>query len=181
MVRHCRGNTRSLVIQKVMRADHQASLLSAGMAGALLLSGLAVYLAFRTDLPPFPGRLHFRPLSLATGVSGNTFLESLPNLIHVTALGLLTCAFFRPSVLNALIAGIAWAGIDVLWERSCADHQTWLRIGGELIGVGNVPACTFDGGDVVASNAGAAATVYIAGLVLTIPSVTSTSAREQRP
>lgn len=166
-----------------MRTDYSAfkiSLSFAGIAGTLLLLGLIYYLAFRTALPAPLERLHLRPLPLAGGVEGSAFLRSLPSLIHVAAFGLLTCAVIRPSVLSALVAGVAWAGIDVLWELSCADHQAWLRLGGELIGVGNVPACTYDVGDIVASIAGAAAATCIAWLVLKLHSVPNSTAQEQQ-
>lgn len=163
-----------------MRIDCKASLSFAGIAGALLLSGLIYYLAFRTALPAPLERLGLRPLALPGSVEGGAFLGSLPSLIHVTAFGLLTCALFRPRVLFALVAGAAWAGINVLWELSCADDQAWLRLGGEVIGVVSVPACTYDGGDVVASVAGAAAATCIAWLVLKIHSVPSSTSQERQ-
>lgn len=163
-----------------MRTDYKVSLLLAGMAGALLLCGLIYYLAFRTALPAPLERLHLRPLALAGTVEPSAFLGSLPSLIHVTAFGLLTCALLRPSVLSALVAGAAWAGLNVLWELSCAGRQAWLRAGGELIGVRSVPACTYDVGDIVASIAGAAATTCIAWLVLKFHSVPSSTAQERQ-
>ncbi len=163
-----------------MRIDHKASLLFTGIAGALLLSGLIYYLAFRTALPAPLARLHLRPLALAGSIDRSAFLGSFPSLIHVTAFGLLTCALFRPSVLAALVAGAAWGGIDVLWEFSCANDHAWLRRGGELIGVGSVPACTYDGADIVASVAGVAATTGIAWLVLRFLSITSSTAQERQ-
>ena len=149
-----------------MGNDHKASLSFAAVAAALLLSGLSYYLAFRTVLPAPLERLHLTPLALVDDVERYAFLGSLPSLIHVTALGLLTCAFLRPKVRSAFVAGAAWAAVGALWELSCANDQTWLRLGGELIGVGRVPACTYDGGDIVASIAGAAAATGIAWLVL---------------
>ena len=163
-----------------MSDQFKISLSFAGIAGTLLLLGLIYYLAFRTALPAPLGRLHLGSLAPAGGVEGSAFLGSLPSLIHVTAFGLLTCAVLRPSVLSALVAGAAWAGLDVVWELSCADHQAWLRLGGELIGVGSVPACTYDVGDIVASIAGAAAVTGIAWLVLKIHSVPSPTAQEQQ-
>jgi len=164
----------------MVRTDYKASLLFAGLAGAVLLSGPIYYLAFRTALPAPLERLHLKPLALASSVGGNAFLGSLPSLIHVTALGLLTCALLRPSVLSALVAGGAWAGIDVLWELSCANHQAWLRRGGEMIGVGSVPTCTYDGGDIMASIAGAAVVSGIAWIVLKVHSIPRSTA-EGRP
>src|SRR5262249_27371039 len=145
----------ALVVIDAAKHDHyRASLSFAAIGGALLLSGLIYYVAFRTARPALLERLHLKPLALAASVEGRAVLGSLPSLIHVTAFGLLTCVFFRPGVLSALMAGAVWAGIDVLWEFSCADHQAWLRLGGELIGAGRVPACTYDNGDIVASIAG---------------------------
>ncbi len=161
-----------------MRTDYKASLLFASIAGALLLSGLIYYLAFRTALPVPLERLHLKPLALAGSVEGSAFLGSLPSLIHVTAFGLLTCALLRPRVLSAFVTGAAWAGVSVLWELSCGDNQAWLRFGGELIGVGGVPACTYDGGDIVASVAGVAAATCIASLVL---KSTLSSTAQERP
>jgi hypothetical protein len=149
-----------------MRTDSRASLLFAGMAGALLLSGLIYYVAFRTVRPAPLEHLHLTPLALAGSVERTAVLGSLPSLIHVTAFGLLTCALLRPSVLSALGAGGAWASIGVLWELSCADDQAWLRLGGKLIGAGSVPVCTYDGGDIVASVAGVAAATCIVWIVL---------------
>lgn len=143
----------------------------AGIAGVLLLFGLGYYVAFRTALPAPLQYLHVRPLGLAGSVDGGGFPGSLPSMIHVTAFTLLTCALLRPSVLSALVAGAAWAGVGVLWEFSCADHQAWLRRAGELIGVNSVPACTYDNWDIVASIAGAAAATGIAWLVLKFYSV----------
>jgi hypothetical protein len=141
-----------------------------------MLIGLIYYVAFRTALPAPLARLDLRPLAMAGSVEASVFLGSLPSLIHVTAFSLLTCALLRPRVLSALVAGVAWAGIDVLWELSCADDQAWLRRGGELIGVGSVPTCTYDGGDIVASVAGAAAATSITWLVLkSTPSRPSTA------
>jgi hypothetical protein len=160
-----------------MRSDYQASLFFAGIAGALLLCGLTYYVAFRTARPALVERLHLGPLALAGSVERSAFLGSLPNLIHVTALGLLTCALLRPSVLYALAAGAAWASIDVLWELSCANDQAWLRRAGELIGVGSVPACTYDPWDIVASVAGAAAVTCIAWFVLRVQSNSRSIAR----
>ena len=149
-----------------MRTDCKASLLFAGIAGALLLSGLIYYSALRTVRPAPLEHLHLKPLALAGSVERTAVLGSLPSLIHVTAFGLLTCALLRPSVRSALVAGGAWAGIGVLWELSCADDQAWLRLGGELINVGSVPVCTYNGGDIVASVAGIAAATCIASIVL---------------
>jgi len=162
-----------------MRSDCKASLSFAGIAGALLLSGLLYYLAFRTALPAPLQHLHVRPLALAGSVEGSALLGSLPSLIHVTAFGLLTCALLRPRVLSALVAGAAWAGIDLLWELSCANDQAWLRVGSDLIGVGSVPACTYDSADIVASVAGAAAATCIAWLVLKVHSVPSSTQERQ--
>ena len=160
-----------------MRTDYKASLLFASIAGALLLSGLIYYLDFRTALPTPLERLHLKSLALTGSVGRSAFLGSLPSLIHVTAFGLLTCALLRPKVLSALVAGAAWAGVGVLWEFSCANDQAWLRLGGELIGVVSVPACTFDGGDIVASVTGVVATTSIAWLVL--KSIQSSATQER--
>ena len=147
------------------------SLLFAGISGTLLLFGLVYYLAFRTVLP-FPlERLHLSPLGLAGTAERGVILGSLPSLIHVTAFSLLTCALLRPRVQSALVAGAVWAGIDVLWEFSCADHQAWLRLTGKLVGVDSVPACTYDYGDIAASIAGAAVAAGIAWLILKLYSV----------
>ena len=163
-----------------MRTDYKASLSFAGIAGAVLLCGLLYYLALRTALPAPLERLHLRPLTLAGSVEGSALLWSLPSLIHVTAFGFSTCALFRPRVLSALVAGAAWAGIDVLWELSCANDRAWLRLGGELMGVGSVPACTYDSADIVASVAGAAAVTCIAWIVLKVHSVPSSTAQERQ-
>ena len=151
-----------------------------GIALTLLLLGLCYYLAFRTVLPAPFERLHLTPLSLAGRVGGGAFLGWLPSLIHVTAFGLLTCVVLRPSVLSAIVAGAAWAGIDLLWEFSCADHQALLHFGGTLIGVDSVPACTYDVGDIAASIAGAVAVVCIAWLVLKVNSISPSTAQERR-
>ena len=158
----------------------KVSLSFAGIAAALLLLGLSYYLTFRTVLPAPLERLHLTPLALAGVVGGGAFLGWLPSLIHVTAFGLLTCMVLRPSVLSALVAGGAWAGIDLVWEFSCAGHQALLRLGGELIGVGSVPTCTYDVGDIAASIAGAAAVVCIAWLVLKVHSIPSSTAQERQ-
>ena len=163
-----------------MRTDYKASFLFAGIAGALLLSGLIYYVAFRTARPAPLEPLHLKPLALAASVEGNAFLGSLPSLIHVTAFGLLTCALLRPRVFSALVAGTAWAGIGVLWELSCADDQVGLRFGAKLIDVVNVPVCTYDGGDIVASVAGAAAATCIAWLVLKVHTVPSSTAPQEQ-
>jgi len=157
-----------------MRNDHRASLSFAAIGGALLMSGVIYYLAFRAALPVPFDRLHLKPLALAGSVEGSAFLGSLPSLIHVTAFGLLTCALLRPRVLFVFVSSAAWAGVNVLWELSCGDNQAWLRFGGELIGVGSMPTCTYDGGDIVASVAGVAAATCIASLVLKsiLPSTT---------
>jgi hypothetical protein len=153
------------------RGQYRTSLLFAGIAGGWLLSGLIFYLAFRTALPAPLERLHLRPLALPGGVGRSALLGSLPSLIHVVALSLLTCALCRPSILMALVAGAVWASIGALWELSCAHNQAWLRLGGELLGVSSVPVCTYDGADIVASVAGAAVSTCIACLVLKIHSV----------
>jgi hypothetical protein len=158
----------------------KVSLSYAGIAVTLLLLGLSYYLVFRTVLPAPLERLHLTPLALAGSVGGGAFLGWLPSLIHVTAFGLLTCVVLRPSVLSAIVAGAAWAGIDLLWEFSCADHQALLHLGGKLIGVGSVPACTYDVGDIAASIAGAVAVVCIAWLVLKVHSIPSSTAQERR-
>jgi hypothetical protein len=154
---------------------YKASLLFAGIAGALLLSGLIYHLVFRSALPAPLAHLHLRPLALGDSVKGSSFRGSLPSLIHVTAFGLLTCALLRPRLLSAFIAGAAWAGVNMLWELSCRDNQAWLRFSSELIGV--VPTCTYDGGDIVASVAGVAAATCIASLVL--KSILSSTTKEQ--
>jgi len=146
--------------------ESRISLSFAGIAGALLLFGLLYYVGFRTALPAPLQYLHVRPLGLAEAVHGGAFLGFLPNFIHVAAFSLLTCALLRPGVASALLASSAWAGVDALWEFSCADHQAWLHRAGELIGVQRVPACTYDNWDIVASIAGAAAATGIAWLVL---------------
>ena len=153
-------------MQEAMRTDYKTSLLFAGIAGVFLLSGIIFYLAFRTALPAPLERLHLKPVALVGSIEGSAFLGSFPSLIHVTAFGLLTCAFLRPTVLCAFVTGTAWAGINVLWEISCEDRQAWLRLGSELLGISNVPACTYDSGDIVASVAGVAVATYIASLVM---------------
>ncbi|MGB4069800.1 MAG: hypothetical protein WBK08_17360 [Nitrospira sp.] len=156
---------------------YKASLLFAGIAGLLLLSGLIYYLAFRTALAVPLDRLHLRPLALGDSVNGSSFLGSLPSLIHVTAFGLLTCSLLRPSLLSAFVAGAAWASLNVLWELSCRDNQAWLRFSSELIGLDSVPTCTYDGGDIVVSVTGVALATYIASLVL--KSILSSTIKEQ--
>jgi sulfite exporter TauE/SafE len=158
--------------------DVRVSLSFAVIAAALLLLGVVYYLAFRAALPAPLQLLHLR--RLAPAGEPVALLGSLPSLIHVTAFGLLTCALLRPSVLSALVTGAVWAGIDVLWEFSCADHQAWLRAGSELIGVDSVPACTYAPGDVAASIAGAAAAAGIAQLVLKFHSVSPSTAQERQ-
>lgn len=154
---------------KAMRIDYpepKVSLSFAGIAGVLLLFGLLYYVGFRTALPAPLQFLHVSPLGLAKAVHGGAFLGFLPNFIHVAAFSLLTCALLRPGVASALLASVAWAGVDALWEFSCADHQAWLHRAGDLIGVQRVPACTYDIRDIVASFAGAAVATGIAWLVL---------------
>ncbi|MEO8408983.1 MAG: hypothetical protein ABI478_00305 [Propionivibrio sp.] len=156
------------------------SLLFAGIAGTLLLFGLIYYVAFRTVLPAPLERLQLRPLGLAGTAEQGVLLGSLPSLIHVAAFSLLTCALLRAGILSALVAGAVWAGIDMLWEFSCADHQAWLRPAVKLIGVDGVPACTYDNWDIVASIAGAATATCIAWLVLKRYSVPSSTAQERQ-
>jgi hypothetical protein len=168
---------------KTMRAwgsasDVRVSLAFAAIGAALLLAGLTYYFVFRTVLPSPMTRLHLR--SFAPAREPLALLRSLPSLIHVAAFALLTCAFLRPRMASALAAGAAWAGVDILWEFSCANHQAWLRAGGGWVGIGSVPACTYDTRDIAASIAGAAAAAGIAWLVLSLHSVPSLKARPQQ-
>jgi hypothetical protein len=158
-----------------LERDRRIFLSFCATAAVLLLLGIAFYLSFRTKLPPL---LEFvRP--------GPPLFESvrapgwMPSLIHVTAFGLLTCAFLRPGMASAIASGATWAGIDVLWEMSCRNHQAWLGAGVDLIHASRVPACTYDPMDVTASIAGAVATVFIAWLILKSHPVRDMTSKEQ--
>jgi len=113
-------------------------------------------------------------------MSRSVLLGSLPSFIHVTAFGLLTCALTRPNVSTALIGGVIWAFIDILWELSCANHQAWLRFVYRLLGIDSVPTCTYDRWDILASIIGAVMTTCIVWLTLKIHSFYSSRAQEQQ-
>jgi hypothetical protein len=131
-------------------------------AFALLLSGAIFYLSFRRNLPPLLARLNLTP-PFQTFSPENTFLiGSLPDLLHVAAFTLLTCAFFRPGVRACVVAGLIWAGVDCVWELSCAHDQLWLRAVANTAGVRSIPRCTYDGVDMLAAFAGVAAASLIA-------------------
>jgi hypothetical protein len=152
----------------------------ASIAGVLLLIGLVFYLTCRPILPAPLQYLGVPQFPLAMSIKPNVFVGSFPSFIHVAALTLMTCALLRPSVLSAFVVGSIWAGIDVLWEFSCADGQAWLRLGGKLFDVGYVPACTYDSWDIVASIAGAAAATGITWFVLKFYSVPFSTAQERQ-
>jgi hypothetical protein len=127
------------------------------LAGIFLLLGLIFYVNFRTELPAPLEHLHLRSHAPTTKFGPGAVLGSLPSLLHVTAFTLLISAIFRPSALIALAAGAILAGINILWELSCANQQAWLRLTYGRIGIpGPVPKCTYDVGDIAAAVAGAA-------------------------
>jgi len=156
--------------------DRRISVSFASVSGALLLLGVAYYLCFRSVLPPM--LVPFR--SGPPAFESVAWLGWFPSLIHVSAFGLLSCAFLRPGLASALAAGATWAGVNLLWELSCRDQQAWLRVGVEQVGVRRVPACTYDAADIAASLAGAVAAVGIAWLILRLHGVRHPAFREQR-
>jgi hypothetical protein len=88
-----------------MRNDNRASLSFTAIGWALLLSGLIYYLANHAALPVPLESLHLKSLGPVGRFQGSVILGSLPDLIYVTAFGLLTCAYLRRIVISAFVTG----------------------------------------------------------------------------
>src|SRR5262245_26825142 len=82
-------------------------------AVALLLIGLLFYLTFRSALPVALRQLHVSPFPFARHIQPGLFAGSFPNLIHVAAFALLTCALLPANMLSVLAASAFWAAIDI--------------------------------------------------------------------
>jgi hypothetical protein len=142
------------------KAQFAARCISAG--ALLLLVGLGFYLTFRSVLPAPLERLGFKPHALGSTPANGVLQGSLPSLIHAAAFSLFSCAVIGPSVRAAFIFGAIWAGVDTLWEFSCANHQSWIRAALQRVGAAAPPPqCIYDGADIVAAFAGAAAATVL--------------------
>lgn len=124
--------------------------------GLLLLIGFAYYVLFRSQLPALLDPLNVHHFLLANASTLDVTHGSFPSFIHVAAFGLLTCAIFRASGPINLAIGAFWASVNILWELSCANHQSWLRFAYERLPIDQVPSCTYDRADIVAAVTGAA-------------------------
>jgi hypothetical protein len=132
--------------------------------GLLLLIGFAYYVLFRSHPPPLLGALNLHYFLLKNASALDVTNGSFPSFIHVAAFGLLTCAVFRASGPINLAIGAFWASVNVLWELSCANHQSWLRLVYERVSIDQVPSCIYDRADIVAAIAGAAVVALVGAL-----------------
>jgi len=177
-----RGVPHSFSFLWVLASDSGEAQFSARCIGAgalFLLFGLGFYLTFRSALPAPLEALHFKPHALGSTPTSGVLQGSLPSLIHVAAFSLFSCAVIGPSVRAAFVFSAIWAGVDTLWELSCANHQSWIRVAlRRLDSAAAAPRCTYDSADIVAAIAGAAAATVLVILFVLVTPRTASSAGE---
>ena len=147
-------------------------------AAVLLLIGLLFYLTFRSALPVGLQELHIAPFPSARHIHAGLFAGSFPNLVHVAAFALLTCALLPANMLSVITASVLWAAIDILWEVGCNEPSVHAAY--RLLHVTTTPSCTTDIWDIVASLLGAATAIAIAFLIFKLHSV-SAPPKESKP
>lgn len=119
----------------------------------VLAAGVLVYALDRpADSVPF------LPAALSLH-DGHAFLPAplaglLPTFLHTMAFALMTAAVLGPGPRKAVLAGAAWAAVNMLFEFS--QHPLFAK----TLGAGM--AGTFDGLDLLAAPMGAAAAVLLA-------------------